>query len=128
VIPVAMSCPQSPPDSYGDCFRACVASVLEVGSHRVPHFTDGDDPQWWAKFAAWCEERGLYAYEQLAALFTPPGYHVAIGENARGADHSVVMLGRELAYDPAGGAGLKVTTNVVCFVLADAGKFLRWKS
>lgn len=42
MIPVFMNVKHSPPESYGDCFRACVASLLEVDD--VPHFYfDGCD-------------------------------------------------------------------------------------
>lgn len=27
-----------PPDSIGDCFRACIASILELPADEVPHF------------------------------------------------------------------------------------------
>lgn len=36
MIPVFMNVRHNPPESYGDCFRACVASLLEVSD--VPHF------------------------------------------------------------------------------------------
>lgn len=42
MIPIFMNVKHAPPDSYGDCFRACVASLLEVDD--VPHFYfDGPD-------------------------------------------------------------------------------------
>lgn len=44
MIPVFMNIRHDPPGSYGDCFRACVASVLEI--EDVPHFFfDGPAPE-----------------------------------------------------------------------------------
>lgn len=44
MIPVFMNIRHDPPGSFGDCFRACVASVLEV--QDVPHFYfDGPTPE-----------------------------------------------------------------------------------
>ncbi len=39
-----MRVPHNPPHSYGDCFRACIASILEMD---VPHFLDGNEDDDW---------------------------------------------------------------------------------
>ena len=44
MIPVSCMTVHNPPESYGDCLRACVASILELPSADVPHFyRDGCD-------------------------------------------------------------------------------------
>ncbi len=30
----------NPPETYGDCYRACIASLLDLGLDDVPHFYD----------------------------------------------------------------------------------------
>ena len=44
MIPVFMNVKHNPPDSYGDCFRACVASLLEVNDVPLFYF-DGPEPE-----------------------------------------------------------------------------------
>lgn len=54
----------------GDCFAACVASILDLPREAVPHFCavpDGED--WFADFQTWLAARGLVAFE--AALPVP---------------------------------------------------------
>lgn len=41
--PVICQVKNNPPDSYGDCVRACVASVLELEAREVPHFYETGD-------------------------------------------------------------------------------------
>lgn len=40
MIPAFQTVKHDPPHSYGDCLRACVASLLNVDTARVPHFFD----------------------------------------------------------------------------------------
>lgn len=45
MIPYHCIVKHDPPNSYGDCLRACIASILDVEDIKhVPHFySDGDD-------------------------------------------------------------------------------------
>ena len=36
MIPIPMRVPHNPPHSYGDCFRACIASILEMDVPPLP--------------------------------------------------------------------------------------------
>ena len=60
----------APPASYGDCLRACVATVMDLPSEQVPHFADAgasaDDALSHAR--RWLGERGL-----TVACFAFPG-------------------------------------------------------
>jgi len=60
MIPVQQTIDRIP---GGDCFRACVASVLEMKIDDVPHFCeDGKhDGVWYLAFRDWLKERGLCA-------------------------------------------------------------------
>jgi hypothetical protein len=49
----------------GNCFSACVASLLEIPLSEVPYFM-GDGPieqeyDWFNPFLAWLRERGWWA-------------------------------------------------------------------
>jgi hypothetical protein len=63
MIPVFQRVLQHAPDrgEYGDCLRACLASLLEVGLDDVPHFADesqyGSD--WYLALQEWLAPRDL---------------------------------------------------------------------
>jgi hypothetical protein len=85
----------------GNCFSACVASLLELPIEEVPHF--GSDDTWWATFQAWLKPRGLYAvlFKVDSDEQRPPGFHVVSGRSPRhDALHAVVGKGAEIAHDP----------------------------
>ncbi len=92
----------------GDCFRACVASILELPIADVPHFCVAP-PDWWERFGQWLMERGYCAVEvRLPAEFAVPAdiWCIMSGCSPRGRMHSVVGRFKygakcaELAYDP----------------------------
>jgi len=58
----------------GDCFRACVASILELPIEAVPHFMEmsGD---WFEHFDDWLRKQGLFAME--VRLQEPPACFVS---------------------------------------------------
>ena len=72
----------------GDCFRACVASILELPIHHVPHFCGGEDgDHWFQKLAAWAHSHHLAAvYSAIEPLSAPiPGYCI-LGVRTRRAE------------------------------------------
>jgi len=92
---------------FGDCLRACVASVLELPYEAVPQFAVADD--WVERLQEWLAPRGLF-YLQLAVEhpYSPGllrylrGHYLVIGEQSRGGTvHCVVGgAGGEQAHDP----------------------------
>jgi len=50
-----------PPYSYGDCLRACIASLLEMPTANVPHFVhDGCEPAiTYQRVREWLADRKL---------------------------------------------------------------------
>jgi hypothetical protein len=48
------------PGVRGDCFRACMASILELDSEDVPHFV-AIEKDWWGEVQRWLEKRSLIA-------------------------------------------------------------------
>lgn len=106
-----------PPRSYGDCLRACVATVMDVGPETMPHFAD---------MAATADEalasarRWLGEYGWTVACFAFPGSEslddllAYMGEinstvtwllfgstGPDGGDHVNVCQGGKIVHDPA---------------------------
>jgi hypothetical protein len=102
----------APREKWGDCFRAAIASVLEVPGRSLPHFIQGDDETWYGDMQDYlCEQFGfmLADVEREDLPWTEddwgfPGYWLAsvpsrnLGE---GVTHVVVMHGSVLVHDPA---------------------------
>jgi hypothetical protein len=80
----------------GNCFSACVASLLELPIEEVPYFMTDEFP---GNFTKWLELRGLY-FLRFKYVFMPPGFYIMGGLGARGMPHSVVMSGSLLVHDP----------------------------
>lgn len=105
---------------HGNCFAACVASILECSIDQVPNFVgplqDETDPvEWERRFLeavhAWLAPRALGYVELYFASEGIPetlwrnldllGFWVGIGSTKEGFSHAVVMRGREVAHDPS---------------------------
>ena len=92
----------------GNCFAACVASILEMRLEDV--FDDSaidrmgeDNSQWWDAWRTWLNGKGydLCACRADAWFFPPKGYALAGGKSkSNGVSHSVVTLDGKLAHDP----------------------------
>lgn len=109
----------APPHSFGDCFRVCVAAVLDLDATEVPHVFDKgqDGPTAHAAMDAWLALRGLRlvwtAYMAPATLGDVlatleaynPGLPAIIGGQSRpGCGHFVVAQHGRVVCDPAPGA------------------------
>ena len=90
----------------GNCFGACVASILEAPLSDV--LDDGEMLQgelWWRTWEAWLNQRGfglVHLGDYPPAWFLPAkGYSIMSGKSPRGDFlHSVVALNGELVHDP----------------------------
>jgi hypothetical protein len=85
----------------GNCFSACVASLLSVPVDDVPYFMGEKD--WLRPLADWLQPRGFYPiFFNLGPHvgdWRPQGLYVLGGESARG-PHAVVARGDEVVHDP----------------------------
>jgi hypothetical protein len=124
VIPVKQTKvggPDIPPEERGDCFAACIASVLEVPLADVPILIDDD---WWENTIAVVARHGHVVFEAYRHSLQPKGsdpltaeeigtwigdaYWIAsvpslnLGsyDDGRPVKHVVVMRGAELVHDP----------------------------
>jgi hypothetical protein len=107
--------------AYGDCIRACVASVFEMPTQAVPHFAyDGEtapDPDgelpWIKRLRAWARAAG---FEPMFCTIPAPErhwpaallnyHHMRLLQTEHGVDHWVVFFRDELVHDPSPGTVL----------------------
>lgn len=100
---------------WGDCTRACVASIFELPAEEVPHFgVNGLTPQlpdgtyeWWNNLMAWLEPRGfsMITYQIDSPEEDWPAQHMQFhyirsGLTCRDTDHDTVWFGGKMVHDP----------------------------
>lgn len=111
----------------GNCFSACVASLLEMPIENVPtfHLRGERDNVWMSRLDAWLEPFGLYAlhfeikpahhefvtegiYKLRSAeipgrgLSVPPNVlYIRAGLSPRGHQHAVIAKGHYIVHDPS---------------------------
>lgn len=106
MIPVDQEHMHKPDEgSYGDCQRACIASLLELPREQVPHFLhDNCDYKEFNK-----RVNGFLAQHNLAEIVMPYVYrrvlkahvhHMMYGRTERGTYHAVVALNGKIVHDP----------------------------
>jgi hypothetical protein len=84
----------------GNCFSACVASILELPISEVPFFMAPE--QWWPPFVEWCAMRGYDAVYFPNTEYVPLGYSIVGGPSYRwpGKLHACVALDGVVVHDP----------------------------
>lgn len=108
----------------GNCFSACLATLLEVPLAEVPYFMDAGDA-WLEQVQAWLRPRGLYAVPVVAGDdWTPAGLCIISGTTERSRKpedlHSVVARGSEIIHDHhPSRAGLLTRKDVILLVPLD---------
>lgn len=91
----------------GNCFSACIASLLGEPIESVPYFMgEPDEPGhiWAERLDDWLRPRGLYALhflvdESRPDLVWPTGFYIRVGQSPRGA-HATVGRGPCTTHDP----------------------------
>jgi hypothetical protein len=85
------------PDN-GNCFSACLASILEIPLEEVPVFLGTH----WDDFLPWLAERGLSASIYPRKEYVPPGFSIAGGHSKRfaGRKHACVAYNGMVVHDP----------------------------
>lgn len=117
MIPHKSMIKHDPPNSYGDCSRACIASILDIEDpNTVPHFCeDGDNGEAADKrLDFFLQDFGFYKFSvplqaatveealKFAAAYTDGHHYIFSGTSRTGCCHSVVCKGEEIVNDPAG--------------------------
>ncbi len=103
-------------NSYGDCLRACVATILDMMPELIPHFAadgvTGDEAMQIMRY--WMKPKGLapfiigYPGEieradllEMMRTVNPASSYILFGGTAGGGDHCVVCQGGEIVHNPA---------------------------
>lgn len=99
-----------PGEQYGDCMRACIASLLDLPIANVPHFlreADGDPTKFWLGVCDFAEARGWdylcdFARHRPEFVGDMDGYHIIGGPSPRGGGllHAVVGRSGQVVFDP----------------------------
>lgn len=104
----------------GNCFPACLASVLELPLADVPLFCDDD---WLEQYNEWLRPRNLVLLlVPYAPDWHPPGYAILGAESPRGPWlHAAVCYDGELVWDPhpQRSMGLRAWLDWAVFVVLD---------
>lgn len=100
--------PRGPMEERGNCFSACIASLLELTIEEVPTFVLEED--WHAAAQTWLGARGYWMLTlpwhghgdwYNAVLYPFAGYHLLGGQSPRGEfGHSVVAHAGRIVHDP----------------------------
>jgi len=98
---------------YGDCWRTCIACLLDLRPDQVPHFLeDGDMDAGLKRGLDWLRDRGLAlcsipvadSLEKLLGMMgehNPDTEYMLIGTGKRsGVPHVVIGRGGRLVHDP----------------------------
>lgn len=88
----------------GNCFSACLASILEMGIDEVPNFHGENVEDYWVSAKAWLAKQGWGIVSlALSEDFTPGmlgGWQIICGESPRGLMHATVWKDGKLVHDP----------------------------
>jgi hypothetical protein len=111
----------------GDCYRACLASILELALEDVPHVCLHAD--WRERTVAFLRPFGLglltvnvFPEDYPRELF-PDAWHVMAGPGQRGVRHAVVGRRAIMLHDPhPSGAGLLSIEEYDFFLALDPSR------
>lgn len=93
-------------DTIGDCFLACVASVLEIPLEEVPYeitlAMDEEGVRWFHELEEFLETYDMRAEFLPQSRAPDDQYLIAGGQSPRFSDlrHAVVWKGGEVVHDP----------------------------
>jgi hypothetical protein len=101
---------------FGDCYRTCIACILNLVPEQVPNFADNfwEDTVGWDKATkAWLKSQGFssmaiqyvgISLEQLLVELgeSVPSLHLILtGKSANNIDHCVVIKEGKILWDPS---------------------------
>lgn len=93
---------------HGNCFSACLASILELPIEDVPNFFEAQiidgAAGWWAALRDWLWTRGygvIVLNDPCGRLSQSlPGLLIVSGESPRGRMHATIWESGSLVHDP----------------------------
>jgi len=119
----------------GDCFRACIASILELpNDERLPHI---DSSHWHLDWLRFLEPFGLQLEFDFKKIWRE-GYWIATVNslNYENGAHAIVMEGPKVAFDPSLKSTYKIGRSLLgepcvlggwCITVTDASKIHKLK-
>lgn len=110
----------------GNCFEACVASILEIPIEAVPRYPD--ESSWFEFYQDWIKQFGLTLIDiDGSSGVKPQGYSIMSGMSPRGKFmHATVALDGEMVHDPHSdrtGIVQGGPLEYCLFVVLDAAKY-----
>jgi hypothetical protein len=81
----------------GDCYRACICSLLEISDKNVPNFIE--DPNYPMNVVEFLKRKG-YRLRHSTEYPSDIEYCIANGLSPRGVRHSVIYSKGKLVHDP----------------------------
>lgn len=103
----------------GNCFAACLASLLEVDIDIIPDFYYLYKSDWYNRFLEWLEQFDLTAviFDSLPFGFPLNYYYLVGGISERGIMHSCVAHSGKIVHDPyPGGNGFNDILDYTIFI------------
>ncbi len=115
----------------GNCFAACVATLLDLELAEVPNFVAlPENESWWLPFSKWCLERGLVPLrlEPSGISWAYNALIIANGQGPRGRRHSVCWLDDAMVWDPhpSDDGLVEDPDGYVVFLPVDPAKAVCW--
>lgn len=99
---------------YGDCHRACIASLLELALDEVPHFGDGlpEPLEFNRRVDAFLKSQNLVsvgsAYDctldhlfRIMKIVNPGAFYLLGGTSKTGVNHTVIGYEDKIVHDPS---------------------------
>lgn len=89
----------------GNCYAACLASLLELSIDDVPNFC-AHPGNWLGRAEEWTRKNhgltmlGFRPKGEGAFYCIPAVYHIMAGKSPRGLDHAVVAFQGQMVHDP----------------------------
>lgn len=93
---------------YGDCLRACIATILDLEPETMPNFAEPPHETWLSRLRTWLATQGLSPMifvtdsdpRDTMGEMNPTGAYVLFGGTGDG-DHCVVCVGDKQVHNPA---------------------------
>ena len=108
-------------DKDGNCFSACLASILEIPLSEVPNYQE-ENGKWYFNYKRWlqqfdCDFLSLQNWGKETIGFAPKVYAIVSGTSPRGLTHSVIYFEHKMVHDPhPEGGGVKDITDWIYIV------------
>lgn len=97
------------PEIKGNCFQACIASILEKKLEEVPHFVqlyenpidfERELQKWLMNIGFYIVNYDTYVRLESTELFENDIYYMVSGRSSRGIRHCCIGLNTEIIFDP----------------------------